>query len=89
MGTRPRPRQEAAAAAGGDGALEARAGTQADADALRHPRPSADDTTANQTTTSHRWCGRAGRERHDGKANDDEGSPRLQPTAHIRTLALH
>ena len=42
-----------------------------------------------QRTTSHRWCGRAGRESHDGKANDDEGSPRLQPPAHIRTLALH
>ncbi len=30
--------------------------------------------TVNQITTSHRWCGRAGRESHDGKANDDEGS---------------
>jgi hypothetical protein len=26
---------------------------------------------------------------YDGKANDDEGSPRLQPPAHIRTLELH
>jgi hypothetical protein len=47
---------------------------QTDADALRHPclrltakRPSADDTTANQTTTRHRWCSRAGRESHDSK----------------------
>ena len=42
-----------------------------------------------QTTTSHRWCGRVGRESHDGKANDVEGSPRLQPHAHIRTLVMH
>ena len=62
-------------------------GSQADANALRHPRPSADDTTANQTTTSHRWCSRAGRESYDGKANDDEGSPRLQPR-HGDTVAL-
>jgi hypothetical protein len=53
---------------------------------LRRGRPL---TTINQTTTSHRWCGRAGRESHDGKANDDEGSPKLQPPAHIRTLAMH
>ena len=33
-----------------------------------------------------RWCGRAGRESHDGMANDYEGSPRLQPPAHIRAL---
>ena len=50
-------------------------------------RPSADDTTANQTTTSHCWCGRSGLESHDCKANDDEGSPR--PPAHIRTLVMH
>jgi hypothetical protein len=41
-----------------------------------------------KTTTSHRLCGRAGRESHDSKANDDKGIPRLQPPAHIRTLAL-
>ena len=65
MGTRPRPRQAAAAAAGGDVATGGQNGPQADTDALRHPRhsatvlrPSADDTTANQTTTIHRWCDR-------------------------------
>ncbi len=30
-----------------------------------------------------------GRESHDGKANNDEGSPRLQPPAHIRMLVMH
>jgi len=76
-------------------------GPQADADALRHPHhsatalsPSADDTTANQTATSHRWCGRAGRESYDGNANDDKGSPRLHPPAprkhpRVRTLFNH
>ena len=71
-------------------------GPQADTDVQRHPRhsataerPSADDTTANQTTTSYRQCSRVGRESHVCKANDDEGSPRLQPPAHIRTLSLH
>jgi hypothetical protein len=54
-----------------------------------------DDTTANQTTTSHSWCGRSGRESHDCKANDDEGSPRLQPPDHmhagdaLRQLTMH
>jgi hypothetical protein len=43
----------------------------------------------NQTTTSHRRCSRAGLERHDGKADDDEDSPRVQPPANIRTLAMH
>jgi hypothetical protein len=42
-------------------------GPQVNADALRHPRPAA-------TTASHTWCSRAGRESHDGKTNDDEGS---------------
>jgi len=95
MGTRPRPcnspRQAAAAAAGGRGSsrrgrgMGGLNGPQTDADVLRHPRRSAtaerqsDDTTANQTTTSHRRYGRAGRENHDGKANEVEGSPRLQP----------
>jgi hypothetical protein len=81
MGTRPL--QAAAAAAGGDGAREARTGPRP---TRTTPPPQGDcveavnddtlDTTANQTTTttSHRWCGRAGRESHDGKANDDEGS---------------
>ena len=38
--------------------------------------PAYDRTSAlaptNQTTTSHRRCSRAGLERHDGKADDDE-----------------
>jgi hypothetical protein len=68
-------------------------GPQADTDAMRHPRhsetaqsQSADDTTANQTTQPT-TVGVV--DRHDGKANDDEGSPRMQPPAHIRTLAMH
>ena len=44
--------------------------------------------TFSDTPATARRCGRAGRESHDSKANDDEGSPRLQPPAHIRTLAL-
>jgi hypothetical protein len=56
---------------------------------LRRGSPLTTHTTANQTTTSHCLCGRSGRESHDSKANDDEGSPRLQPPANIRTLALH
>ena len=54
-------------------------GPQADADTLRHPRHRAtayrqsnDNTTANKTTTSHSWCGRAGRESHDVKLNNDK-----------------
>ena len=39
-------------------------------------------------TTSHRWCGRAGRESHDSKANNDKGSPRLQSPDHISTLVM-
>ena len=50
---------------------------------------SADDTTANQTTTRHSWFSRAGLQSHDGKANDDEGTPRLQSPDHIRTLWMH
>jgi hypothetical protein len=40
-------------------------------------------------TTSHGRCGRAGLESYDGKANNDEGSPRVQPPTHIRTLVTH
>jgi hypothetical protein len=63
-------------------------GPQAYADVLQQPnhsstvqRPSADNTTVNQTTTSHRCCGRDGRESHDCMANNNEGSPRLQCSA--------
>ena len=70
-------------------------GPQTYADVLRHPqhsatayRLSADDTTSNQTTTSHCWFGRSGREGHNCKANKDEGSPRLQPPTHILTLVM-
>ena len=79
-------------------------GPQADADVQGHPRhsataqrQSADDTTANQTTTSHSWCGRTGLESHYSKANKDEGSPRLQASPHqhtyidyaLRQLTMH
>jgi hypothetical protein len=33
-----------------------------------------DGTRSNQTTTSHQWCGRSGRESHDCKTNNDEGN---------------
>jgi hypothetical protein len=70
---------------------------QADTDVPRHPRhiatvlrQSTDYTTANQTTTSHHWCGRAGPESHDSKARDNEGSPRVQPPDHRhRQLTMH
>jgi len=71
-------------------------GPQADTDVQQHPlhiataqSPSTDNTTSNQTTTSHCWCGRVGLESQDCKANYDEGSPRLQPPSHIRTLVMH
>jgi hypothetical protein len=55
-------------------------GPQADSDVLRHPshsatasRQSDDDTTANQMTTNHSWCGRTGLESQDSKANNNEG----------------
>ena len=37
--------------------------------------------TANQATTSNRWCGTSEMESHDGKTNDDEGSPGVFITA--------
>jgi hypothetical protein len=75
-------------------------GPQADADVLRHPRhsatalrQSADDTTTNQTTTSHRRCGRAGRESHDAMQTTTRAAPGPRPHTHAgtapRQLTMH
>jgi len=90
MGTRPCLRRAAAAAAGGDGAREARKGpgqTQTPDDApetarlRRGDRTSAlaPSRTSNQMTTRHSRRRRAGRKRHDGKADDNERGPRARP----------
>ena len=85
----------AAAAAGRDVAWEARTGPRQTQTCHDTPntvtveRQSVDYTTANQTTTSHSWCCRAGLESHDSKSNNNEGSPRLKHPTHILTLTMH
>jgi hypothetical protein len=37
-------------------------------------------------TTSHGWFSRDGWESHNGKTNNNKGSPRFQPPDHIHTL---
>ena len=55
----------------------------------RQPATTGVEVTELSTNKQHTLCGRAGRESHDCKANDDEGIPRLQAPVHIRTLTLH
>jgi hypothetical protein len=70
-------------------------GPQADADALRHPatarlRRGRQLTTLQPTKRQPATTGAVERGwRVTTARHDDEGSPRLQPPAHIRTLAMH
>jgi hypothetical protein len=90
------PLQAAEEAAGWDRAVEVRTGlrqtlTCCDTPATAILRRGHQLTTLQPTKRQPPTVGEVdwGGESHDCKENDNEGSPRLQPPAHIRTLVMH